>query len=591
MSAADAGGTPAFRQSERRGGLEGPYADALRSLVEGDAIARLAARGPSLWKDDPKHAAIIRNRLGWLDLPAWLATHADELRAFGAEIREAGFTRVLLLGMGGSSLAPEVLQRCIPAGPGSPALAVLDATDPAAVRSAEAVTRLARTFFLVSSKSGATVETRSQYRHFRARVEEEGLPDPGSRFAAVTDPGSALETLAKEEGFRRVFLNPADIGGRYSALSYFGMVPAALLGLDLAALATRAETSRVLSLSPQPERNAALRLGALLGAAARGGRDKLTLLTPPALRPLGYWIEQLIAESTGKEGTGIVPVEGEPLGAAHHYGADRLFVSISFQGKPEPDLERLEAELAPAGTAWVRIELADRDQIAGEFYRWEVATALAGAVLGIDPFDEPNVQESKDNTMEILREFEGSGSMPTGAPKSHDEDVEVYADDALWGRLTAGTPGHPSLEMVLQRFLALSHPGEYLSLLAYLERTAGTEASFALMRRAVRNALRIPVLQGYGPRYLHSIGQLYKGGPATGMFLILTSAGERDVAIPGSPFTFGELEAAQALGDLKSLASRGKPALRLHLLRGAEAGLQAVGAALERALAAAAVRT
>jgi glucose-6-phosphate isomerase len=578
--------TPFVRQTEQLGALESATRDAIRSLTDEDAIARIAARGAKLWKDDPAHAAIIRNRLGWLDAPEWIRTHAEELGQFSSEVRAAGFTHVLLLGMGGSSLAPEVLQRCLRAGPGAPTLDVLDATDPAAVSSAAGAAKLERTFFLVSSKSGSTLETRSQYRYFRGLVERANLDKPGSRFAAVTDSGSSLERLAKEEGFRRVFLNPSDIGGRYSALSYFGMVPAALLGLDLDTLATRAEQARRESLSPVPEQNGALRLGAFLGAAARGGRDKLTLLTSPTLRPLGYWIEQLIAESTGKEGTGIVPVEGEPLGPSHHYGADRVFVSIRLEEEADPDLERLETEIVRAGMSWVSIVLADRDQIVGEFYRWEMATAIAGAVLGVDPFDEPNVQESKDNTQAILTEFERRGAMPEGTARTRDEDVDVFAGDTLWPRLTTGLPGHPGLEAILQRFVSLRRPGDYLSILAYLERTAATEAAFALMRRAVRNGVRIPVLQGYGPRYLHSIGQLYKGGPRTGMFLIVTTEDEADLAVPGSPFTFGQIKLAQALGDFASLASRDKPALRLHLTGGVEAGLHAIGAALERALAA-----
>jgi len=572
------------RQTEHRGTLESATRDAIKHLVDEDVIARIAARGANLWKDDPAHAAIIRNRLGWLDSPAWLRSHIDELRQFSSEVRAEGFTHVLLLGMGGSSLAPEVLQRCLKAGPGAPTLDVLDATDPAAVRSAEAAAKLERTFFLVASKSGSTLETRSQYSYFRALVERAGLPAPGARFAAITDAGSALERLAREDGFRRVFLNPSDIGGRYSALSYFGMVPAALLELDLDALATRAERARQEAHSPVPEQNGALRLGALLGTAARGGRDKLTILTTPDLRPLGYWIEQLVAESTGKEGTGIVPVEGEPLGPPHHYGADRVFVSIRLEGQPDPDLERLESEITRAGMSWASIVLADRDQIAGEFYRWEMATAIAGHVLGVNPFDEPNVQESKDNTQAILAEFDKTGAMPEGTARTREEGIELYADDGLWPRLTTGLPGHPGLEAVLQRFVALRRPGDYLAILAYLERTAGTEAAFALMRRAVRNGLRIPVLQGYGPRYLHSIGQLHKGGPRTGMFLILTAAAEEELPVPGSTLTFGRIEAAQALGDLASLASRGKPALRLHLTAGVEPGLQAIGAALERAL-------
>lgn len=574
------------KQTESPGSLEDSYRETLESLRASDAIGRIVTRDPSLWKDDPAHARVIRNRLGWLDEPARLRGRIRELASFSAEVRAAGFTRVLLLGMGGSSLAPEVLKRCLLPGPGAPIVDVLDSTDPAAVRDAEGGARLDRTFFVVASKSGTTLETLAQYRYFRASLDATGVRDAGARFAAITDPGSPLESFAKTEGFRRVFLNPADIGGRYSALSYFGMVPAALLNLDLAGLAARAEAAREESLSPDPERNSALRLGALLGAAARGGRDKLTILTAPFLRPVGFWIEQLVAESTGKEGMGVIPVEGEPLGASHHYGADRIYVSIELEGEPVPDLERLERELVRSGAAWVRIVLSDRDQIAAEFFRWEVATAVLGAVLRIDPFDEPNVQESKDRTRRILEEFERTGSLPAGEPAGRDLGIEIFAEPDFWSRIVEGTPAHPSLEMVLQRFLGRARAGEYVALLAYLPRNAASEASFALMRRAIRNALRVPVLQGYGPRYLHSIGQLYKGGPGTGLFLLLTAAGEIDLPVPGSPWTFGEVEMAQALGDAASLESRGKPVLRLHLTRGAEAGLEALGAAVERAIAA-----
>jgi transaldolase/glucose-6-phosphate isomerase len=543
--------SPPVAQTEHRGALEESFQGALRALVSGDAIGRLVARDPGLWSDDPAHATVIRSRLGWLNAPSWLGERIPELETFSSDLRARGFTRILLLGMGGSSLAPEVFKRCLTAGPGAPILDVLDSTDPGAVRAAEGAARLDRTFFLVASKSGTTLETLSQYRYFRSRLETEGVQDRGSRFAAVTDAGSALDKLAGDEGFQAVFRNPPDIGGRYSALSYFGMVPAAILNLDLGALASSAAAARAEALDPDPARNGALRLGALLGAAARGGRDKLTLLTAPFLRPLGFWIEQLVAESTGKEGTGIVPVEGEPLGAAHHYGADRIFVSIEIWNEPVPDLERLERELTRAGAAWVRIRLADREQIAGEMYRWEVATAIASVLLRVDPFDEPNVQESKDATRRILDAFDADGSMPAPEPVARDHGIEIAASPTLWTRLTSGAPAHPSLEMVLNRFFGLARPGEYAALLAYVPRSAGTEAAFALMRRAVRNALRIPVLQGYGPRYLHSNGQLYKGGQLTRLFLVLTAEPEVDGARPGARHTFGEVETAKAIGDFE----------------------------------------
>ncbi|MEK7348036.1 MAG: hypothetical protein AABZ94_04130 [Candidatus Eisenbacteria bacterium] len=575
-------------QTEQPGSLAASYRDALEWLASHNAAARIFDRDPSLWKEDAKHAAVIRNRLGWLDSPAWLQAHRDELRSFAASIRAEGFTRILLLGMGGSSLAPEVLQRSLRPGPGSPTLSVLDSTDPSALRSAEAGAKLDRTFFLVSSKSGSTVETRSHYRHFRASLEAASVSGAGKRFAAVTDSGSALDSLATKEGFRVIFRNPPDIGGRYSALSYFGMAPAALLGLDLDALSARAARARASAMERDPARNPALRLGAFLAGAAKAGRDKLTILAPAALRPLGYWIEQLVAESTGKEGRGIVPIEGEPLGPAHHYGDDRVFVFLALAGKPDADLDRLEADLARGGTPCARIALPDTEEIAGEFFRWEAATAFAGAVLGIDPFDEPNVQESKDATQRLLEALARDGRFPEEPPRAEADGVAIGAEESVWRRMTAGLPAHASLEFALQRFLSLAKPDDYVAVLAYLERTAESEAAFASFRRAVRNATHLPVLQGYGPRYLHSIGQLYKGGPATGLFLVLTadSAGGVDAPIPGSDHSFAQLLRAQALGDLESLAAHEKPALRLHLGRGVAAGLAAVNHAVERAVAA-----
>ena len=572
--------------SEFAGAIEASYREVLAELIREDAVGRLHRKDASLWKDDPAHRKVIENRLGWLDAPAWFENKIPHVTSFAAEVRAQGFTRVLLLGMGGSSLAPEVLAEIMRPAPGAPTLEVLDSTDPAAIRAAEASHRLDRTFFLVSSKSGRTIETLSQYRYFRARLEEMRVDSIPGRFAAITDPGSALERVAAEDGMRSVFLNPADIGGRYSALSYFGMVPAALLGLDLEAFGARAARAAKEFASAEPERNGALRLGAWLGAAARSGRDKLTILTPSSLRPVGYWIEQLIAESTGKEGRGIVPVEGEPPGFARYYSEDRCFVAITLQGEPAPELVGLGSELRQTGAPWVEIVLSDRTDLAAEIYRWEVATAIAGAALGIDPFDEPNVQESKDATAAILAEVERTGAVPVGQPRSRDEGVEVFASEDLWGKLTSHAPGHPSLEMVLGRFLALCEPGDYLAILAFLERTAGTESAFTHLRREIRDALRIPVLQGYGPRYLHSIGQLYKGGPPKGLFLQITASSGQDLPIPQSGVTFGTLELAQALGDARSLESHGRPTLRLHIAGSVTQGLAVIGHAAERALVA-----
>jgi glucose-6-phosphate isomerase len=579
--------TPALsRQVEILGALEGEYAEALATLTGKSACALLRGRDPGLWTRDASIASSIRDRLGWVDAPRWLGERVSELAAFAADVRAAGFTRVLLLGMGGSSLVAEVIQRIAVAGPGAPTLDVLDSTDPASIAAAEAASRLDRTFFLVSSKSGRTIETMSQYRYFRAKVEALGLPDPGSRFAAITDAGSPLDRMGSQESFRRVFRNPADVGGRYSALTYFGGVPAALLGLDLSLIARRAEMARGAALADPAPASDALRLAALLAAAARSGRNKLTIETTEPLRAFGYWLEQLIAESTGKQGTGVIPVEGEPLGPAHRYGSDRVLLSVRLESDSGDDIERLGAELSRAGTPWIQIRLSDRDALAGEFYKWEAATALAGAALHINPFDEPDVQESKDRTNAILSRLEGAAAPPATPPKSRGDGVEIDAPPSVWERLQAGAPSLPSLEMVLHRFFALAEPGGYLAVLAYLERTAAAEASFSLLRRAVRNAMHIPALQGYGPRYLHSIGQLFKGGPPGGIFLEVTTADAADLEIPGRKATFGQLKAAQAAGDFEALASRGRPVLRLHLTEGAEAGLRVVAHATERALAA-----
>jgi transaldolase/glucose-6-phosphate isomerase len=570
-------------QREHPGPVEAGYRAALESLERNGAIGKIAGRDPGLWTEDPAAARVIANRLGWLDSPVWGRERIPELGAFAERVRGLGVTRVLLLGMGGSSLAPEVFARVLGPGPGAPALHVLDSTVPAAVRTAESETRLDRTFFLVSSKSGKTLETLSQYRYFRARVTAAGVSDPAGRFAVITDPGSELDRLAASEGIPTVFRNPPDIGGRYSALSYFGLVPAALLGVRLDAVLGRALRERDACLAPGPG-NAALRLGALLGAAARAGRDKLTILAPPSLRPLGFWIEQLVAESTGKSGTGIVPVEGEPPGTPAAYGRDRVFAVLGLADDPSPALDGLADEMQRAGSPVVTMTLEDRDSIAAAFYRWEVATAVAGAVLRINPFDEPNVQESKDNTARILSAPPAEGR--AAAPRVRRDGVEVYAGDALWKRIGAGSPGEPDLDRVLRAFLALARPGDYLALLAYLERTAAAESAFDRLRRLIRDALRLPVLQGYGPRYLHSIGQLYKGGPPSGLFLILTRAHEADIDIPGAPYRFGDLNAAQAQGDLESLESHGKPALRLHLASGPDPGLSTLIAAAEHALVA-----
>jgi glucose-6-phosphate isomerase len=430
--------------------------------------------------------------------------------------------------MGGSSLASEVLWRTFGRRDGYPALVVLDSTDPRAVAAVNAGGELGSTLFIIASKSGTTRETTSFYRYFWKLAGERG-----SQFVAITEPGTPLATLAGERGFRRTFLNPADIGGRYAALSYFGLVPAALVGVDVGELLHRAHRMAEASASCVPPReNAGARLGAILGTAALAGRDKLTFVLSPGVSSFGSWAEQLLAESTGKEGKGIIPVVGEPLGAPEVYGSDRVFVAMTLAGEDDPNtMSRLDA-LAAAGHPVVRLLVRDRYDVGGEFFRWELAAAVAGAVLRINPFDQPNVAESKRNTEQVLAERPAL-SRPASREAAH-------------------------------AFLARVPPGHYLAILAYLPLAPEPDRRLAAIRLALRDRLRVATTVGYGPRYLHSTGQLHKGGPPTGHFLQILDPAADDTPIPGEPFTLGELKAAQAEGDLLALERRARPVVRIE---------------------------
>ena len=498
----------------------GPLSDAvtrrLASTAETELVSRIWHRDHTVWKPDPVE---ITNRLGWLSLPEVMAERLPELVRFADDVRGEGFERVVLLGMGGSSLAPEVLAAVLGIGPGGLPLHVLDTTHPAAIVRLQRSLDPARTLFIVASKSGGTIETLSHFAFFHTQVGD------GSRFVAITDPGTPLEALARTRGFRATFLNPPDVGGRYSALSLVGLVPAALLGADLEALLESAQEMACACHSCVPcEDHPGTHLGAVLGQAARSGRDKLTLVLPAELGSLGAWIEQLVAESTGKEGTGIFPVAGEDLGPPSVYGTDRLFVALG-------DHEALTA-LEDAGHPVVRLAHRGREGLGGEFFRFEFATAFAGAVLSINPFDQPNVAEAKEATRRILEE---------------------------------GTVEHPGLDDP-EPLLAALRPGDYLAIQAYLDPTPETTAALQRVRLALRDRHRVATTLGFGPRYLHSTGQFHKGGPERGAFLqIVDSDRDIDLPIPGKPFTFRTLLDAQALGDLRSLRRRGRPVARVTL--------------------------
>ncbi len=539
--------------------------DALRASRFG---SRLLAHDDALWGDDPAHRKVAANRLGWLDAPVALRAKAAELKAFAAEVAAEGFTHAVLLGMGGSSLAPEVLRLTFGVAPGALALTVLDNTSPAAVRAVTDSHDLARTLFLVASKSGGTIEVTSFEKYFFAQVQAVRGVEAGRSFVAITDPGTSLEQLARSRGYRRTFTNPPDIGGRYSALSYFGLVPAALIGVDvdalLAPVASELEALRA-------DGGDAIALGAALGGLAHAGRDKLTIVASPALASVGVWIEQLVAESTGKSGRGIVPVAGETLAAPQAYGADRVFVAIGSPALPEDTARALDA-LAAAGHPVFHWDSPALTDLGADMLRWEIATAAASAVLEVDPFDEPNVSEAKAATQTVLQQALADGRFPERTPAATAGALSAFVP------ARADAPGADPAAW-LATLLAQVKPGDYVALLAYMAATPSRLVQLQALRHAARARTKAATTLGIGPRFLHSTGQLHKGGANSGVFLQLT-ADEGDLPIPGEPYGFGRLRAAQAAGDFAVLEARGRRVLRVHLGSDPDAALAALVKAL-----------
>jgi transaldolase/glucose-6-phosphate isomerase len=551
----------------------GKYGDAVSAAIKeadkGDVIRRIWRKDASLWKDDPEHQKIIKNALGWLTVPDMMIGVEEDLVGFSDRTRSLlQFKHVMVCGMGGSSLCPEVFRQTFGHQEGYPELLVLDSTDPDAFCDIADQIDITHCLFIISSKSGTTTEPLVFYKYWYDQVSKR-KNNPGECFVAITDPGTLMEKMATEDKFRRIFLNPPDIGGRYSALSYFGMVPAALMGLDIRKLLDRAEriVHSCASVVPAPD-NPGARLGAILGECAKAGRDKLTIVADPKIASLGLWIEQLIAESTGKEGKGIIPVAGESLGSPSVYGDDRLFVSISvgkLDGETEVKLKALEA----AGHPVVYRTLTDLYDLGEEFFLWEIATAFAGWRLGINPFDQPNVQESKDATKELLEKFAAEGKLNEQPVLVTDGTLTVRADE----KTVAALPSSSVLD-ALRAHLARAHAGDYIAFLNYIEETPENEAIIQATRTHLRDASRCATTTGYGPRFLHSTGQLHKGGPDTGVFIQVTAPDRTDLPIPGQPYTFSILKQAQALGDFRSLASRGRRAIRVDLGADTTGGLQ-----------------
>jgi transaldolase/glucose-6-phosphate isomerase len=576
MTDSNSSGSLALDLTLRDAKLEAALAQARALAVsENWADRAIGRRDPTVWSSEEVVQRAIATRLGWLEAPFHFADETGELKAFAEALHEEGFTSAVLGGMGGSSLAPALLAHVFGTAPGATPVRVLDSTDPAAVAATLDDLDPVRTLFIVSTKSGTTAESLSFQAYQWERTAEAlkaadvGRPtQPGDFMIAITDPDRSLRSIPHHDDLHEVFLNPPDVGGRYSALTYVGLVPGALLGIDLDELLQRARAMVVACGESDPARNPGLALGLVMGAFAKNGRDKLTFVIDRELAAFGPWVEQLIAESTGKHGVGVVPVDGEPLGAVAAYGNDRVFVRITLAGSAGPDpsigsnVDARLAELAVAGHPVIRIPVESRIDIGAEFVRWEVATALSGVVLRIDPFDQPNVEEAKANTRAVIAGFESGQEAETGSSAL---DVTVEA----------------ALTAALETHLGKLAANGYASIQAYVAQTPERDAALNRIRTQLRDGTHRATTVGYGPRLLHSTGQLHKGGAPIGWFLQLVSEHPEDLEIPGKAYTFGQLIDAQAIGDARTLEDHKLPVLRINLGQDPDAGL----AALERALA------
>ncbi len=550
---------------------------ALDQLKQEDFLRRAWDHDPTAWTPNEEAVKSIKSRLGWLDVIGQMVEQLPVLTSFADDVRKSGFKHAVVLGMGGSSLCPEVLSQTFGVRDGYPQLHVLDSTDPRAVRDCATAADPASTLYIVSSKSGTTTEPNDFFAYFWEKAQAVKGDRACDSFVAITDPGTPLEKLAAEKGFRHCFSNPPDIGGRYSALSYFGLVPAAVMGMDVAALLDRAQRMEQACVPVVPtEENAAAVLGAVMGSLAKAGRNKVTFVCSPKIGSLGLWLEQLLAESTGKEGTGLIPVASEPLGDPEDYGDDRLFVYVRLAQHADPEQDRKIEALEAAKQPQVRISLQDPIELGQEFFRWEMATATAGSILRINPFDEPNVQESKDNTVRLLQEFEMSRRLRQPRPVVSSYGVSVVTAEGL------GT-NCENLRDALRAFLQEVRPGDYLALMMYAAPSERYEKLLQQMRLQVRDHLQVATTVGFGPRFLHSTGQLHKGGPNTGVFIKITGVDGADVQVPGKPYTFQTLIDAQSLGDLQALQQHQRRAVRLDLGKDIETGLAIVDSAVAEA--------
>ena len=554
----------------------------LEDWRENGKVRRLWARDASLWTNRDES-----NWLGWMGITDDQLAHLGHLHSIAQEVQRAGFSHALLLGMGGSSLCPEVMRMTFGTVAGFPELHVLDSTDPAQVKTFENKVDLANTIFIVSSKSGGTLEPNIFKAYFFERVKEVvGTEEAGSRFIAITDPGSKMQQVAEDDGFRHIFFGWPSIGGRYSALSDFGMVPAAIMGVDVPRFLDQAEYMvHSCTASVPPSDNPGVVLGTIMGVLANHGRDKVTLITSPGIWDFGAWLEQLLAESTGKEGKGLIPVDQEPLGSPEVYGDDRLFAYIRLEGAADATQDAAVDALEAAGQPVVRIHLTEPHQISEEMVHWEVATAVAGSIIGINAFDQPDVEASKVATRKLTSEYEKSGALPPETPVLEDHGVKLFTDEKNATALAQAAGNDQTLGGYLKAHLNRIGAGDYFCISAYVEMNETHQEPLQIMRQAVRDAKHVATCLGYGPRFLHSTGQAYKGGPNSGVFLQITCDDAVDVPVPGREYTFGVVKAAQARGDFEVLAERDRRALRVHLGPDVAAGLATLQQAIDTALA------
>ncbi len=560
------------------GPLAGAVASSLEEWKKNNKVARLWQKDASLWSGTDES-----NWLGWLTITEEQLVHIDVLRQIAEDVKKARFKHALLLGMGGSSLCPEVLRRTFGKIKGFPELHVLDSTDPAQIKAIEAKVDLESTICIVSSKSGSTLEPNIYKQYFFERVKAKvGEKEAGNRFIAITDPGSKLQQVAQADGFRKIFMGVPSIGGRYSALSNFGMVPAAVMGLDVAKfLNITEEMVKACGTSSAADSNPGVILGTILGVAANHGRDKLTIVTSPGIFDLGAWLEQLIAESTGKIGKGIIPVDRERLAKPATYGNDRVFAYLRLASKPNKAQDAAVAALEKAGHPVVRITLPNTYNLGQEFFRWEIATAVAGSIIGINAFNQPDVEASKIETKKLTSQYETTGSLPPESSFFEDKGIKLFADE----KNAAALKGGAKLADVLKTHLSRLGADDYFAVLGYITMNPANEKTLQTIRHAVRDKKKVATVLGFGPRFLHSTGQAYKGGPNSGVFLQITCDDAKDLPVPGQKYTFGIVKAAQARGDFAVLAERGRRALRVHLGKNLKSGLATLAKAVQKAIA------